>query len=381
VSDAPAGDVGDAAGAGRPGPRSLHDGLLAELQRVVDEAAASGKALTGDELEAIGQEAVDATVPELVERITQDVIAREAVTGPADRARRDAFREALRTVWGEALDSLELLIGFHYETGRAALDELGDGGRMPDDARLQALFRLHARSCRTANEILVLLEAGHADGAIARCRTLHEIAVVASVLSRGEPALAERYADHAAVRTLGGMRELATHHAALGWEPIPEAEMQAATARVEELVRRHGGKPFRGQYGWAEGEVPPADGGRVTFHDLERAAGLAHFQVFVNVASASVHAGQQGFHSFGFPLGAAEVLYAGGSTSGLADPGQHAALSLGQVAGALALHLTTLDLQVMIGVLAKLAAHCQAAFVAAGEVAEERARRNMAAGG
>ena len=41
------------------------------------------------------------------------------------------------------------------------------------------LWRLHARSCQITMEILALLKSGFADGAHARWRTLHEIAVTA----------------------------------------------------------------------------------------------------------------------------------------------------------------------------------------------------------
>jgi hypothetical protein len=56
-----------------------------------------------------------------------------------------------------------------------------------------ALTRLHARACQVAAEILALMQHGFADGAMARWRTLHEIAVIATFLrDRGE-VMAERY--------------------------------------------------------------------------------------------------------------------------------------------------------------------------------------------
>ena len=55
------------------------------------------------------------------------------------------------------------------------------------------LIRLLVRGCQVTNEIICLLENGFVDGAIARSRTLHDIAVVAAVLSQPGEAIAQRY--------------------------------------------------------------------------------------------------------------------------------------------------------------------------------------------
>ena len=60
-----------------------------------------------------------------------------------------------------------------------------------------ALADLHARACRTALDVFHLLESGLAAGAMARCRTLHELAVISMVLreysSHEGHGLAERF--------------------------------------------------------------------------------------------------------------------------------------------------------------------------------------------
>jgi hypothetical protein len=75
-------------------------------------------------------------------------------------------------------------------------------------------------------------DTGHADGALARCRTLHEIAVVAEVLSAHEPSLAARSTRHQAVRALEFLEELDTYGGDLDWEPRSEDERRAADAHV-----------------------------------------------------------------------------------------------------------------------------------------------------
>jgi len=61
------------------------------------------------------------------------------------------------------------------------------------DFVFEALTRLHARALLTASEVLALLRTGHASGANARWRTMHEISVVAQFLSKHGGPTAERY--------------------------------------------------------------------------------------------------------------------------------------------------------------------------------------------
>jgi hypothetical protein len=68
--------------------------------------------------------------------------------------------------------------------------------------RLQSILtRLLARGCQVSDEIISLLENGFADGAMARWRTLREIAVVATVIRRYGTDIGARYVDHQAVES------------------------------------------------------------------------------------------------------------------------------------------------------------------------------------
>ncbi|GJG87324.1 hypothetical protein tb265_25050 [Gemmatimonadetes bacterium T265] len=317
--------------------QTLFDAVLASF---AEGAERSGEIPSDDEFDARLTQVAEQALPRLTHAMLDAALVEASVGAAERRARRAEFQAAVRRGWGDALNLLELLIDAFHEYGRDGLLATGRAGSLAGDARLSALGRLHARACRTAYEVLSLLECGLADGALARCRTLHEIAIVGTVLGANAPVVAERYTRHAAVRAERAMRDFNPHHAALGWEPIPAAALQAAAAHVEALVEEYGSR-YRHDYGWADGVVAPAVAGhKVAIQDLERAAGLAHYRPFGDWASGSVHAGPQGLQSLGHPLDPTrEVLYAGGSTSGLADPGQHAALSLGHFVAALAPHL------------------------------------------
>jgi hypothetical protein len=93
------------------------------------------------------------------------------------------------------------------------------GGEMNADARSNAatlgpalvdvITRMHARPCQIAEEVIVLSECGFANGAMARWRTMHEVFVVASFISKHGEKCAKAYCEHQAVESKKGSDEYA----------------------------------------------------------------------------------------------------------------------------------------------------------------------------
>jgi len=112
----------------------------------------------------------------------------------------DAFIVALRAgvPQEQALDA-------YYMVTRGAVD-LGALVAQPRpratfDSVSKALILLQARACQTSFEVHALLTAGFRGGAYGRYRTLHELAVIAALISQcgrqpGHADLADRYLDH-----------------------------------------------------------------------------------------------------------------------------------------------------------------------------------------
>jgi hypothetical protein len=71
------------------------------------------------------------------------------------------------------------------------------------DLRFEVLTRLHARAYSLASEVYVLMTAGHASAAYARWRTLHEVAVVAHLITMNDRELAKPVTPSSAARTCG----------------------------------------------------------------------------------------------------------------------------------------------------------------------------------
>ncbi len=361
-------------------PQGLDSWVREYIEQTLAKHGKAGERIpTKKELEAIASETVRAVVPKLGETIADRVITELPSRLPDIRADRALFEKVLRAEWGPALDILEALTQHFYHFGRDYLLAAVRDGSAKEDIKIQVIGRLHARAVRTATEVLRLLEAGLPDGAFARWRTLHELAMVALILSDHSSELADRYQLHETVRIRGAMREFEKHQAELGWPPVAEGEQSEADRKVK-LLRDRFGKGFTSHdLGWIVGMIPLKRAGRPTFADIERAVGLEKLRPFFGWASESVHGGAHGLRSLGMPAYFGDVLYAGGSTSGLADPGQNAALSIAHFVGAVMKVSTTLESLAVAHSLVILAERCQDAFIQAHITVEEKTRGNVKA--
>ena len=110
-------------------------------------------------------------------------------------ARLSGFRRRLRRRRGRSLDALEELI--------ATCAELGDKVAYAHETESQifaALELLRNRAVQVAWEVHTLAAAGYTEGAYARWRTLHEIAVVSEFLRRFVLSSRRAYAHPGACR-------------------------------------------------------------------------------------------------------------------------------------------------------------------------------------
>jgi hypothetical protein len=208
-----------------------------------------------------------------------------------------------------------------------------------------ALLLLHSRAIAVAGEILCLMKSGYADGAAARWRTLHEIAVTAAFLiDRGERA-AELYLSHWACEQHKGLLHFEEHCRALGYRRHGKRVVNASQCQVDELVKEHG-EAFRHDYGWAAVALGIK---RATFNDIEKLANAAFMRPHYRLASEQVHASSRGsFIRAGLieQDPSAAVLLAGPSNYGFADPATNTARSLLLVTSSLGLVDPTIDTNV-----------------------------------
>lgn len=277
--------------------------------------------------------------PYRIRRLTKGVIARTVAPsvslmaeGAAESAaqrladaktERTEFETRLHERWGQGLATLTLFRLWCLDAGMRFHDRHSPAG---DDWVHAALIRLHARTCLVTAEVLALLRSGFASGAHARWRSAHETAVVGIFISEHGEDTAERYLLHEAVESNRAAPGYQRHATRLGYEQLTAEELKDLRATEKALVARFG-SAYSKPYGWASNVLGNPD---PKFSDLESAVSLDHLRPYYRMASYPTHAGSK---SIAFDLGLAghEVMLAGPSNVGLADPGHSVAISLLQI--------------------------------------------------
>ena len=288
------------------------------------------------------------------------------------RQRREStrFQSRLYRRWKLGLEHLKLLLTVARELGSGINERLRGPAGLDSRYRVEVLTRLHARACQVTEEIISLLESGFADGAMARWRTLHEIAVTALFIGNHGEDLAKRYLEHQVVESRKAAHEYKRCQDRLGYDPIDDGEIESIENSYRDLIGRFGSK-FGGQYGWAAEYLKVEN---PTFANIEHAVGIDHLRAHYRLASHNVHANPKGvFFKLGL-LAESELLLAGPSNAGLADPGHCTALSLLQVSTALGLLRPNLDSLVALRIMAELESTIGQAFIDAHEQLEEDER-------
>jgi hypothetical protein len=211
------------------------------------------------------------------------------------------------------------------------------------------------------DEIICLLENGFADGAMARWRTLHEIGVVAAVISEYGESIAERYLAHQAVESKRAMDKYLACYKQLGYKPLPIRAQKKIQRNYDKAVAQYS-NPFKSEYGWAASHLK---NDRPTFADLEAAAGRAEMRAHYQMGNDNIHAG---IKSMFVRLGLLEDytgLLSGRSNAGLTEPGQNAAHTLTQLSALVCLTEPCFDDLVIAAMMVMLRDEIPGAFFAA----------------
>jgi hypothetical protein len=261
-----------------------------------------------------------------------------------ERERRSAFEQRLHACWNKALDLFDATVILTREAGDRFLKKYQAQVAEEEKPLFGALIEIHMHACQTAAAISVLLKSGFARDALARQRTLHELAVVASILKEHGPSLAERFLAHEAIETCAAAEQYEQWYLRLGHEPPDPDNLAKLQAERARLCQRFG-ENFKNKYGWAAQIV--VESKKPTFEALEKAAGLDHLRPYYRMASYGDHATAKGMM---FDIGIlrpdaedARGLLAGASNAGLADPGHSSLISLHQCTAALLVSKTDIE--------------------------------------
>jgi hypothetical protein len=244
----------------------------------------------------------------------------ESITGTADQilsqdlAERREFEFHLSQHWDSALRMAELTRLVSLEAGVELNKNRAEASG--DDEIYQALIRLHARACLIASETIALLRAGHASGAHARWRALHEVSVVAEFLREGDQTLSRRYLLYEHVESFRAIPDYQRYASQVGEEPLTDKEVEAMRHIVDRLVGEFGPE-YAKSYGWA---VPPF-ARAPHFREIEEEVGLNWLRPYYRMASYPTHAGPKGTVFDIGQIDSEDMMLAGPSNAGLGDPG------------------------------------------------------------
>jgi Family of unknown function (DUF5677) len=282
-------------------------------------------------LERFYEKQLPALLPSMAGKIAKNVLRNLKSQWPDENSLQEAdilgFCKRMEGRWGKSLGQLRMLLTMSREWCQEINIRKSHRRKHKNSRSRKLLVRLLLRACQVTDEILCLLENGLADGAMARWRTLHEIAVVAAVILQYGDEIAERYIDHQAVESKRAMDKYNACSPQLGYRPLtPRAQAKIAQA-YEQVITKYG-KNFNSDYGWAAFHLKKE---RPVFVHLEEVAGRAEMRAHYQMGNDNIHAGIKSMYVRLGLIGDYEGLLAGRSNAGLTEPGQNAAHTLTQL--------------------------------------------------
>ncbi|GAA4699969.1 DUF5677 domain-containing protein [Nocardioides conyzicola] len=199
------------------------------------------------------------------------------------RANERRLEKTMREVWGQADEIFQASNYIGYELGA----DIARNNPHPSP-KLRALLGAHGRALRTGSEVRQLAMSGFHDGAGARWRSLHELAVLIDVLAKSDVEISERYLAYARIESWWDVKTFQEHADALGHHPFSDEDVDAAKTAAREVTERWGlemDKP----HGWAFPLFPGQKA--VRFTDLESLAGLSHMRPYYRLGNHHIHSG------------------------------------------------------------------------------------------
>lgn len=230
------------------------------------------------------------------------------------------FQHRIDEIWSEVFVTYEEAVATCAELGDTVAELAGSDSKL-----FYVMNLLRNRSVQVAWEVRALAGAGFADGAYARWRTLHELAVVSEFLKQNGEDVAVRYLDHAAIKSRKIIRECNECCGRLRYQPIPQSKIDEAEERKNELLEKYGNN-FKNEWGWAAEACGKAN---PTFFDLRKHVDYPHWKAHFGMANHAVHAGPHGvLFRLGHPLGSRPSALSGPSLVGLGTPLDAATITL-----------------------------------------------------
>lgn len=276
------------------------------------------------------------SLPDLIQKLakefSKDIVKRSKRQWLEDyrlrQSQTDRFEARLEYRWRSGLMPLNIMLEVTRELSQSIYERHQD--TIDTDTfslALDTLLGLHIRACQVTGEIITLLEAGYPDGAMARWRTLHELAVVADLIHDEGDELAKRYLDHNIVDIKKASDKYMEIVDLAGYKPISDQERAEIDTDYQNALAKHG-KDFRREYGWASEVIGNPN---PKFVDLVKKSDRQTLQSDYKMASFNVHANARSLFFRQTSMASHSGLISGSSNAGLEEPGIQTAYILCQI--------------------------------------------------
>lgn len=244
----------------------------------------------------------------------------------SQRALLKGFEYRLYRRWKDPLDLLECLIRISSESGESHASKLAKITDKTNSYKRTALIKIHARALQISNEILALLKSGYADGAFARWRSLHELAVISFFLKNNNDEVSRRYLEHDVIKRFKEAKDYKAFYKKLRYPAFGRKEFNSIRKEHDNLINKYGKDfEYRNGFEWIPRSILPDR----NFRALEKHVKLDKLHPFYNLSCNAVHGGARGFYRLGLMDKCQDDLHlVGPSNYGLADPIQNTAISL-----------------------------------------------------
>ncbi len=319
--------------------------INAIMQSIIDEV--KNKTIDENEQIDIVNKVFDKALPTIVEDLMITLENTSHLMLTENRYCDDEFCARLNKKWFEAFDLLEQTAVVSYEVGENIVNNSKMFLNTSNSYLFEILLHLHARAIQISKEILILMKNGYADGAIARWRTLYEISIISLFISKYGNETAKMYKDYTIVETYNELTTYIKKNDKLGYNEIPDEEIQRQEKNISELELKYG-KDYIKPYGWTMNILEKKNR---KFEGIENAVEQDHIRPFYKWACNAVHAGPKAaYYKIGI-YGNKNIMLTGPTNYGFAGPGQNTALSLVQITSTLVLNFMDYDNLVSMNVL------------------------------
>lgn len=243
-----------------------------------------------------------------------------------NRLQKIGFENRIGQHFGLEFYYIELIEILSRELGELLHDALKEEEIKLNNIQ-KIVFYQHVRTCSIFSEVIHLLKGGYGNGALARFRSLHELAVVTEfIYTHGEEA-AEAYIDYLSVMDL---KDMNFEEKELGNDIVDNDYKNELQEEMEKLKEKRGDSFVNlkaGDYEWARPFME--NNNNPSFRKITNSINRVHGKKPYKIASNSIHSAPKSMYS---SISTIDGRVSGGASNiGLSLPGSWATYEILQM--------------------------------------------------